>query len=252
MKISIITVVLNSVSTINDTINSVLEQEYTNFEHIIIDGISIDGTQEKIESLLHDKLIFKSEMDVGIYDAMNKGISIATGDLIGFLNSDDYYFDRNVLTRIAEAFKDNSVDACFGDLIYVDRINNKKFVRNWRSRPFRIGDFSRGWSPAHPTFYVRKSVIERFGVFNLNYKLASDVELMARFLEINQINSIYIPFSQVIMRLGGVTNVSLKNRILQNLEILKSFRTLNIKYFTLLFFIFKIIERLKQRINKFK
>lgn len=249
MKISIITVVLNSVSTINDTINSVLEQEYTNFEHIIIDGISVDGTQEKVKSLLHDKLIFKSEMDVGIYDAMNKGISIATGDLIGFLNSDDYYFDRNVLTRIAEAFKDKSVDACFGDLIYVDRINNKKIVRNWKSRPFRIGDFSRGWSPAHPTFYVRKSVIERFGVFNLNYKLASDVELMARFLEINQINSIYIPFAQVVMRLGGVTNVSLKNRILQNMEILKSFRSLSIKYSILLFFIFKIIERLKQRIN---
>lgn len=204
MKISIITVCYNSAATLTDTLESVSKQNYTDIEHIIIDGQSTDRTVELIrqyEARYQGKLKWISEPDAGIYDAMNKGISLATGDVIGFLNADDYYQDNRVLEEIAVAFNQTDIDAIHGNLSY---INSKyKVVRTWQGRPYSPRAFQKGWMPAHPTFYCKRKCFEQFGVFDPSIGSAADFELMLRFMEKYHINTYYMNRFMVFMRTGG-------------------------------------------------
>jgi glycosyltransferase involved in cell wall biosynthesis len=206
--------------------------------------VSTDGTIPLLNSRRDQFAFLISEKDQGIYEAMNKGLKIATGDIIGFLNSDDFYASNNVLSRVVAIFKDNSsLDACYADLIYVDPINTNKIIRFWRSSKFVSGLFAKGWCQPHPTFFVRRSVYERFGNFDLNYYIASDVELMMRFLEVQKINARYIPELWIKMRLGGITNKNFKNILIQNKEVLHALKNHNLSVNWISFFIYKIINR---------
>jgi len=219
MKISIITVCYNSEKTIGDTLVSVRKQDYDNIEHIIVDGLSTDSTLAVVAAEgAHVKKVV-SEKDKGIYDAMNKGIALATGNVIGFINADDFYPSPDVLTVVAAAFSASGTDCCYGDLCYVRQDDVSKTVRYWRSAPFVPGNFGVGWCPPHPTFFVRREVFARLGGFDLSFKIAADFELMARYMEAAHISSHYIPKVLVKMRLGGTTNRSLSNVFKQNVEI---------------------------------
>ena len=218
MMISIITVCYNAEKTIRDAIESVLGQAYPNLDYLIVDGGSNDGTLAIIQQYV-GRLRYVSKRDRGIYDAMNKGIAMATGEVIGTLNADDVYEDAYVLGRVAEVFTDSTVDACFADLVYVRQNDTSRVVRYWKSSDYRGGLFKSGWVPAHPTFFTRKGIYERHGQFNLDYRIAGDFELMFRLIELNQIRTKYIPRVLVRMRLGGESNKSLANLVRQNREI---------------------------------
>ncbi len=230
MRISVITVCYNSDKTIADTLRTARLQTYENTEHIIVDGGSKDETLAVVatEAMRKHKLV--SEKDKGIYDAMNKGIALATGDVIGFLNADDFYASPDVLATVAAAFEASGADCCYGDLRYVQQVDVSKTVRYWRSTPFAPGLFGRGWCPPHPTFFVRRELFERLGGFDLSFKIAADVELMARFLEVGHVSSYYIPKVLVHMRMGGTTNRSWGNVVKQNLEIRRGFLAMGLGF----------------------
>ncbi len=228
MKITLVTVCYNSEKTINNTIKSIILQNFTDFEYIIIDGNSNDNTLNIIKNALSGfkhKLI--SEPDNGIYDAMNKGINMASGDIIGFLNSDDIYINNNVLTEISNAFKNENIDALYADLYYVNRDNTDKIIRKWSTGKYIYGSFRKGWHPAHPTFFVKKEIYQKYGGFNLKFKLAADFELMLRFLEKHKISHTYLPKPIIKMRLGGATSKNLKNILHQNRECILAFKENN-------------------------
>ena len=251
MKISVITVSYNSATTIGDTVLSVASQMHPDIEHLVIDGLSNDDTVKVVESNRHPNLVLSSEPDAGIYDAMNKGLTRATGEIIGFLNADDFFADDEVLVRVAKAFEaDPNIEACFGDLVYVTE-DNRKVVRYWKSRPYEKGCFARGWSPAHPTFYIRRSALNRLGHFDLAYRLAADTEFMMRYLERGAVRSAHIPHVQVRMRLGGATNQSWRNVVLQNREILQAFKKNCIPYSLPSFVLHKLASRFWQRLAGF-
>lgn len=216
MIISIITATFNSSCTISDCISSIAAQSYPHIEHIIVDGGSTDGTVEIIKQYGNRIAKWISERDNGIYDAMNKGIAMATGDIIGILNSDDFYAHPDALAKVAAVFYDRSIDACYGDLVYINSIDSKKVVRHWRSEIYTTRSFYWGWMPPHPTFFVRKSVYEKYGVFNLELGSAADYELMLRFLLKYKVIASYITEVLVKMRTGGVSNTSMKNRLRAN------------------------------------
>lgn len=222
MKISIITVCYNADKTIAHTLRSVRAQTYGDTEHIVVDGGSKDNTLGvvAVEGMHVAKLV--SEKDAGIYDAMNKGVALASGDIIGFINADDFFASSDVLSKVAMVFNDPNVDACYGDLCYVGQNDTATIVRYWQSSVFRPNAFEVGWCPPHPTFFVRREIYERFNGFDLNYKIAADVELMMRFLEVHQVRVQYIPEVLVKMRMGGTTNRSLGNIVKQNQEILRA------------------------------
>lgn len=245
MKISIVTVCYNSVETIEDTILSVASQGHRHIEHIIVDGASTDGTLEIIQKYQDRLARFVSEPDNGIYDAMNKGIALASGEVVGTLNSDDVYANNAVLATVAKAFRKPDVDACYGDLVYVDRYDMNKIVRYWKSRPYADGLFERGWLPAHPTFFVRRGVYRRYGGFDLDYKIQSDFELTMRLLAVHKIKSVYIPEILVKMRMGGTTNRRLLNIIKGNIESYHACKKHGLKV-NPLFFVVKILSRLPQ------
>lgn len=245
MKISIITVCFNSAETIKDTIKSIASQDYPDIEHIIIDGGSSDGTLDIIASASSVNR-YISEPDAGIYDAMNKGLAMATGEVIGILNADDMYAQVNVISRIAAVFEDESVDACYADLVYVKQHNTTKIVRYWKSNPFRTGTFKNGWMPPHPTFFARRKVYESYGKFDLNYSIAADVELLFRFLEIHKIKSEYLPSVLIMMRLGGTTNKSFENIKKQNKEVLHVLDNHYSKVSRMRFFAGKLLNRAMQ------
>jgi len=224
MKFSIITVCRNEAATISDTLAAVRGQQYGNIEHLVIDGGSTDQTLEILKRPENSGVRWISEPDCGIYDAMNKGLSLANGEVIGFLNADDLYADNQVLAQMAKLFADPDVAAVYGDLVYVDREHPEKVVRYWRSCHYHPGLFQRGWAPPHPTFFVRAKIYRLLGGFNLKYRLAADAELMLRFIEKHQISTRYLSKVLVRMRLGGVTNSSLRNILLQNREIIEAFR----------------------------
>ena len=247
MKTSIITVTLNSEKTIKETIESVIRQNHQNIEHIVIDGGSSDNTISIVQSYKKHITTLISENDYGIYDAMNKGIDVSTGDIIGFLNSDDFYANNEVIYSVLKEFRNNpKIDACYSDLIYVDKFNTSKIIRYFKSSRFKEGLFSKGWCPPHPTFFAKRSVYESFGKFDTNYQISSDVDLMMRFLEKHKIKTQYIPEVWVKMRTGGTTNKNLKNIWLQNKEILLSFNKNNLSVNILKFFIYKVVSRLFQ------
>jgi glycosyltransferase involved in cell wall biosynthesis len=244
-SISIITVCYNASKTIRDTLESVAKQSFTDFEHLIIDGGSTDGTLEIVREWTRHQLRLVSEPDEGIYDAMNKGLALASGEIVGFLNSDDFYAGPAVLQQIANAFEDNSVDACYADLVYITQ-DNGQVVRCWKSKSFVKGDFAQGWCPAHPTFYVRKSVVARFGLFDTSYRLAADAELMMRYLERGEVNARYVPSVWVRMRLGGKTNQSIVSIFRQNREIIRALERNAVPFSTFWFAGKKIANRARQ------
>lgn len=246
MKISVITVVFNGAATIFDTLSSVIRQTYPNIEHLIIDGDSKDETLAIIRRIVSPQMQVVSEPDMGIYDAMNKGIAAATGEIIGFINSDDFYSTPDVLNRVAEIFQDESIEACYGDLCYVQYADTSKTVRYWKSKNFVSGLFAKGWCPPHPTFFARRTIYEKIGGFDLSYSIAADFELMMRFLEVHNIRAKYIPDVLVNMRVGGVSNRSIKNIIVQNLEILRALKSHGFHINLFQFFGRKLIFKGKQ------
>lgn len=253
MKISVITVCYNAAATIADTIRSVAAQGYPDVEHLIIDGASTDGTLSIIEAHGGDgEVRVVSERDGGIYDAMNKGVRLATGDVVGFLNSDDFYASPSALVAVARALQPPEVEACFGDLCYVRQNDVSKVVRYWRSGNFRAGSFARGWCPPHPTFYARRDLFSRFGGFDLRYKLGSDVDLMMRFLEVHRVNVRYIEEVLVMMRMGGVGNRSVRNVRLQNREVLQALRMNGLPVYPPVFYGLKLLARSKQFVTRSK
>jgi glycosyltransferase involved in cell wall biosynthesis len=211
MKISLITISYNSAKTIEQTIQSVLLQTYENIEYIIIDGASADGTLEIINRYSDKITKIISEKDAGIYDAMNKGITLATGEIIGIINSDDFYKDKFVIEKVVDCFVKNNVDAVYTNLEYVDRENIDKKVRSWQAGKYSLEKLNSGWAPPHPTFFVRKEIYEKYGNFNLDFKIAADYELMLRFL-LKGIKIGYVDETLVCMREGGHSATSLRQR----------------------------------------
>jgi len=214
MQISIVTAVYNRVDTIADALRSVETQSYQNFEHIIQDGGSRDGTLDMIRQFCASSFQLISEPDTGIYDAINKGISRASGDVIGLMHSDDFFPDDLVLERVAEAFRDPAVDGVYGDLDYVSASNTDKIVRRWRSEPYHPDLLKRGWMPPHPTLYLRREVFDRWGLYDTSMRIAADYEAMLRYFVKGDIRVAYIPYVLVKMRVGGESNRSL-SRILR-------------------------------------
>lgn len=215
MKISLITATYNSAATVKDTLQCVAEQDYGTIEHIIIDGGSSDDTLKITKDFSHITQLISGK-DRGIYDAMNKGIAAATGDVIGILNSDDVYAHPGVLSAVAQAFDDPAVQATYADLQFVQRNNLNKIVRTWNAGNYNVKSFYYGWMPPHPTFFVRKEVYEKVGVFNLELGSAADYELMLRILLKYEIPARYIHQVIVKMRMGGVSTASLQNRLRAN------------------------------------
>ena len=217
-KISIITVSFNSQSTIKHTIQSVASQDYQNKEYILIDGASTDWTLDII-SFLKDKInYFVSEKDNGIYNAMNKGIKASSGDIIGILNSDDFYSNNEVLSKVANIFKETDCDCLYGDLVYVDKGDARNIVRYWKSGEFSKRKLRMGWMLPHPTFFVKKEIYEKYGLYNLKLKTAADYEMILRLLHNDSIKVEYLPEILIKMRIGGESNSSFLNRLKGNYE----------------------------------
>ena len=221
--VSIITVCYNSSGTIASTLESVARQSYPGIEHVIIDGMSTDTTLEIVRQYPHVKKLI-SEKDAGIYDAMNKGIRNSTGDIIGILNSDDFYTDPDVIHHVVQQLNTQRSDAFYADLIYVSPENVNKKIRTWTAGSFGASKFLYGWMPPHPTFFVRRKVYDQYGLFNTALKTAADYELMLRLLYKHRISVCYWPKVIVKMRAGGNSNASLKQRIKANKEDLQAWR----------------------------
>ena len=234
LKVSIITSSYNSSKTIADTINSVNNQTYSNIEHVFIDGKSTDDSVEIINKLSNREKAIISEKDKGIYDAMNKGVALASGDIVAILNSDDFYADENVISDIVALFENNGADAVYADLDYVTE-DTTKIVRKWRSGKYSHGMFNWGWMPPHPTLFVKKEVYEKYGNFNLELKSAADYEIMLRFIHKHKIKLSYLEKVTVKMRVGGLSNSSIKHRIFANNEDRRAWKINRLKpyFFTL-------------------
>lgn len=216
LEFSVVTVTWNCEGTLADCLESVARQSWPEREHVVIDGASTDGTLALLEARRDQLAVLVSERDKGMYDALNKGIALSSGDVIGLLHADDCYADTTVLARVAEVFADPAVDACYGDLEYVAAQDMARVVRYWQSGEYNANKFYWGWMPPHPTFFVRRRVYEQFGGFNLEMGTAADYELMLRLLLKHRVRAAYIPKVLVKMRVGGMSNVSLKNRLAAN------------------------------------
>lgn len=230
MKISIITVSLNSAKTVEKTILSVLEQTYDNIEYIIIDGNSMDDTICIIKKYENNIFKFVSESDEGLYDAMNKGIRLAKGDIIGFVNSDDILASPEILENISKIIEEENVDGVYGDLVYIDREDATKVIRYWKSKKFNSSLLNKGWMPPHPTLFLRKEVYQKHGYFNLNYKIAADYDLMLRIFSDNTLKFKYLPLLITKMRIGGMSNRSLINILRKSWEDFTAIKTNKISF----------------------
>ena len=228
IKVSIITATYNSSKTIKDTLHSIQSQNFPSIEHIIVDGVSQDNTIELIKSSDFKGQIH-IEKDNGIYDAMNKGIGLANGEIIGILNSDDFYADETIIEKVVSIFNETGCDAVYGDLLYVSALDTSKVIRHWMSGDYKRDNFLKGWMPPHPTFFVKKELYEKHGLFNLSLWGAADYELMLRFLFKYQCSLVYLPQIMVHMRAGGQSNLSIFNRIRANMEDRKAWKINNIK-----------------------
>lgn len=228
MKISIITATYNSAATIRDTLTSIAGQQYPSIEHIIVDGLSKDNTLQIVNEFAHVAKVV-SEKDNGIYDAMNKGVQLATGEVVGILNSDDFYTGPSILAKVAVAFEDPSVEAVYGDLQYVKSTNLQVVTRTWKSGGFKKKYLYYGWMPPHPTFFVRRNIYEKCGLFNTTLRSAADYELMLRVLLKYNTRVKYIPEVLVKMRVGGMSNATLRNRYRANKEDEMAWRLNNLR-----------------------
>ncbi|MGE0088138.1 MAG: glycosyltransferase family 2 protein [Bacteroidales bacterium] len=222
MKVSIITVVYNNASTIRGAIESVINQSYQNIEYIVVDGASTDGTVEIINKYKDHIAHFISEPDAGIYNAINKGIKLATGDIVGILNSDDFFCSNNIIEIVVNEFLKDNIDAVYGDVQFVNPKKENKITRYYSSKRFNPNMFKYGFMPAHPSFYVRKRFYDSLGLYKENYIIGSDFELLIRFLHKNKLTTRYLQMPFVTMRSGGVSNRSYKSNILLNREILRA------------------------------
>ncbi len=245
MKVSVITVCFNSAKTIADTLRSVEGQSHPDVEHIIVDGGSRDGTLEIIAQTANRIARLVSEPDRGIYDAMNKGLKLATGDIVGFLNSDDVYADSNSLEKIERAFNDQSTEACYGDLLFVASDDPNRIIRYWQVGGYHPGRVLRGWMPPHPTFFVRRQIYEQEGGFDLSYTLAADFEMAVRLTYLRGLHMRYIPSTLVRMRMGGASNASVGNMVRANLETYRAVRKHGLPV-SPLFMVKRILSRLPQ------
>lgn len=225
MKVSIITGTYNSEEYIGDCLNSINEQDYPDIEHIIIDGNSKDRTLDVIRNTNNRVSTVISEPDKGIYDAMNKGIKLAKGEIVGILNSDDFYNSKKVISMVVKTFEENQVDCVYGNLYYVKPNDPSVNVRKWVTGPYneKYG-FRRGWHPAHPSFFVKKELYDKYGSFEIDYKIAADFELMLRYLERYKVKSAYLDYPMVRMRLGGESNKSIKSHFIGNKECYRAFK----------------------------
>ena len=259
MKISVITVTWNSSATLEDTMRSVLAQSYLDIEHIIVDGASTDGTMnivKRLEPEYNGRLHYISEKDKGLYDAINKGIAMASGDIVGILNSDDFFTDNDVLAKVAETFgKEKELDAVYGDIHFVRADDLHKCVRYYSSKHFKRKFMRMGFMPAHPSFYCRKSDYEKYGDYNTSYKIAADFECLLRLIFIRKIHIKYLPMDFVTMRTGGVSTSGWKShkRILN--EHHRAFRENHVFSclpLQMLRYVYKTIQIIKYRLLFYK
>ncbi|KQI71234.1 family 2 glycosyl transferase [Loktanella sp. 5RATIMAR09] len=214
MKFTIITAVRNRSKTIGQAIDSVSKQGYADVEHVVVDGASTDGTIEVVDARHHYGMLVISEPDLGIYDALNKGIEAANGDVIGVMHSDDFYAHNDVLAKVEACFAETGADLVYGDLDYVSTANTDKIIRHWRSGDYNRKKLRRGWMPPHPALFVRRDVIERFGTYDTSFQIAADYDAMLRWLWTGSIHAAYVPEVLVKMRVGGESNRSI-GRILR-------------------------------------
>ncbi|MFM1793622.1 MAG: hypothetical protein RL642_7 [Bacteroidota bacterium] len=246
MKVSIITVSFNAAKTISTTLNSVASQTYADIEHLVIDGGSTDGTQEVVKQFPH-VTTFVSEPDNGLYDAMNKGISMATGDIVVILNADDFYAHAGIVEKVVKCFEQHQVDAVYGDLVYASA-DYTKITRNWKAGKYHRNKFYQGWMVPHPTFFVKRKCYQELGLFDTSLKYAADYELMLRFMFKHQISNFYLPETLVIMKSGGKSNSSIINRYYINREDRRAW-TINDLQPHLFTLILKPLRKLTQYIN---
>lgn len=228
VKITIITAVYNRSATIGQAIESVAAQSYDNVEHLVIDGASTDETLREVQKNSHPRIRVISEPDKGIYDALNKGMKAATGDVIGLMHSDDFFAHNDVLTNVARVFEAEQTDAVFGDLDYVSATDPSKVIRHWKPGSYSRTKLSWGWMPPHPTLYVRRDVIERFGGYNTDYRIAADYEAILRWFGQADIRSVYLPEIMVKMRVGGESNRSLERVMRKSREDYRALRSANV------------------------
>lgn len=243
LKVSIVTVSYNSINTIADTINSVLAQNYRDIEYIIIDGSSSDGTVELIKTYGSRISKFISEPDAGLYDAINKGIKCATGEVVGILNSDDFFYNNDIIAKIVSEFDKYDTDAVIGDAVFVDQKQTSKVIRYYSSRMFTPDKFRYGFMPAHPSFYVQRVFFEKFGYYKTDYKIGADFELLIRFLYIHKLKFRYLEMPFLSMRMGGVSNKSINNKLILNKEIYRACEENGIKT-NYLFLYFKYLIKM--------
>ncbi|CAM3474998.1 glycosyltransferase family 2 protein [Aequorivita lipolytica] len=254
MKVSIITATYNSAQTINNCMDSVLGQTYKNIEYVVIDGNSKDRTVEIIKARAAEHLNIKwvSEADKGIYDALNKGIEMATGEIIGFVHSDDYLAGPEIISEIVKIFEEGDTDGVYGDLEYVNKEDTMRVIRSWKSRNFHPKLLKKGWMPAHPTLFLKKEVYQKHGSFDLKFKIAADYDFMLRVLRDPSLKFSYVPKVITKMRVGGASNRSLKNMYQKSREdftVIKSngipfpIRVLLFKNFSKIPQFFKLLEK---------
>lgn len=245
--LSLITACWNSARTIDDTLRSVNAQTYPTLEHLVVDGGSKDNTMEIVSREGRRVTSAISEPDKGIYDAYNKGLKRATGDVIGFLNSDDYYCSPDVLDQVMTAFEDPTIEAVHADLVYVDPDNTGKIERHWKSRPATVENLRRGFIPAHPTLFLTRAAYDKVGEYDTSYRLAADYDFMLRAFFVHKLKSVYLPRIWVRMRSGGATGGSAASIMKQNDEIRRSQAAHGLNYPQALFFAHKVVDRSVQR-----
>lgn len=250
MKVSIITAVRNARETVGDAIESILAQSYQDIEMVVIDGASTDGTLDALKRYAERLHVLISEPDQGIYDALNKGIARASGDIIGFLHADDVLAGRHAVESIAAAFSDPSVSAVYGDLVYVSKVDRDKVIRYWNAGEYSHSRLKTGWMPPHPTFYVRRSVYEQMGAFDASFRVAADYDCMLRFLWQGELVCRYVPEVLVKMRVGGASNRSIGNILRKSAEDYRAIRRNRVGGFYTL--IWKNLSKLPQFIVREK
>ena len=247
-KITVITPTFNSANTILANLASVKNQKYKNLEHIIIDNKSVDGTLNLIKKQNDNRIKIVSEQDNGIYDAINKGIKLAKGEIISILHSDDKYYNVRTLLNVINNFEDRNIDIIYGDLLYTKKNNLNKIIRYWKSTNYIQGMFFKGWSPPHPSFFVKKKIYQKFGLYSTKIGNPADIELMYRFLELKKVNNKYINKILIKMRYGGKSNKNFFEILKQNFQIL-NFLNLKNPISVIKFIYFKFINRALQFIN---